>query len=185
MATLGNDLLNLHVALDGCQIVHLVTKDFLFNMATRKHHIRDLDQAKATLLATEFWTRMITGLSNPRARLAAGKGVMKNRCMAFCLALMSTWLKSTGTWEITTTFRALFLKVVRLRAKNRDFFMTRAAEGQLCTDCVSVGELGVNIRPHWDIEVRLRVSNEIHPMLRSAQENIDSVLRPEEANFAV
>jgi hypothetical protein len=78
MATPGNDLLDLHVTLYGCQIVHLMTQDFLFNMTTGKYHIRDFDQTRTTLFTTKPGTRMITRLSNPRARLAARKSVVHN-----------------------------------------------------------------------------------------------------------
>jgi hypothetical protein len=79
MATLRNDLVHFDVALNGGQVPHLMAHELLFNMATRKHHVADFNHAKTTLFTTELRTCMVTGLPNPRTRLAACKAMVHER----------------------------------------------------------------------------------------------------------
>lgn len=95
--------------------------------------------------------------------------------MAHSLALMTTWLESTGTRETAPTFRALPLKVVRFITDNRRVWVARTTESELHADCIRMGELRVGIGPHWDIEVCFSISNEIHAVLSSTEEHIDAV----------
>jgi hypothetical protein len=43
----------------------------------------------------------------------------------------------------------------------------------------------VNISPHRDVEIRLRIPNQVHSILGAAEKNIDSVLRSKETHFTL
>lgn len=95
--------------------------------------------------------------------------------MTRSLALMATWLESTGARETASTLRALHLKVAGFRTENRCSWVAGTTESQFRSDCIRIGELRVDIGPHWDIEVCFRISDEIHAVLSPTEEHVDSI----------
>jgi hypothetical protein len=97
---------------------------------------------------------------------------------------MAARLETLVANERAPAFGALDGEVVGFGAQNRGIRVARTDQPNGRTHGIPLLELLMNIGPHGHLLVRLRVANEVHPVLCSAEQHVDAVLRAEEANLA-
>jgi hypothetical protein len=61
--------------------------------------------------------------------------------------------------------------------------MTRATQLQLIANCLVNSQHAEHVAPHRDVGISRRITNQVHPMLCSAEQDIDPIRRLEKANF--
>lgn len=98
------------------------------------------------------------------------------------LAHVTTVRKTPVARQPASTFWALPWEIIRLRNLNGGVLMPRATETQGVTDCVRCAEQINDFLPHRDVRISIRITDEIHPMLGTANEDVNSVRRPQETH---
>ena len=177
--------LNLAITPKRCHIQRLVACHPVMNMSAGELHAVDGNIALPTLLAAKLWACMLACRAEAGTGLQAVEGIVEALGVARRRAFMPARLETFVAEEGAAALGAPGNKVCRLGAKDWRVRVAWAAERDGRAHGFALAELTDDVRPHWHVLICLCVADEIHAVLRPAEQHVDAVLGAEEANFAV
>lgn len=84
--------------------------------------------------------------------------------------------------EPAPSFGAVCRKLLRLRDLNLGLGVTRAAKSEGRADGILEAQHAEHGGPHGNVGVGVRIADEVHAVLGAAEEDVDAILRPQEAD---
>jgi hypothetical protein len=174
----GNFFLYNCIAMDRSERLSQVAEDVILDMTTGKLDAMHFDATLATgLSAGVLLTRVVARLMRSLARLRACKDSMHGLRVTSGLAHVAAVGQSPLAAQATTTFRAELRKVIRLHHVADSVGMARAAYSQWVAHWVYGSKHLDDFLPHWNVRIRVGVSDKIHSMLGATKKDVDSVGR--------
>lgn len=185
MATADHFLLHLGNAHDAVQVQRLVALEVVLKVPAREANMVDSHHARSALLAAELRAGVIARRASSRAGPRAQIRRMHSWRVALGLTLVSASFQPPFTRQRASALGRQLEKVLWMRTLYRRILVSWTAEVESASDGISLLKSSAHIHPHRDIRVRVGASNEIHAVLGSAEQNVNAVRRPEEADLSL
>lgn len=176
MATSRNNLFHLDRALHPGQIQPLVAL-YRRLVSAGELDVPNYDRTRTTGLSAKLPAHVLAGRPHTGTLARAEERLVQRLGVTPRPALVPARLEAFPTRQVTAAVGALEEKVAWLSAEDGRLGVAGAAERDGVAYCAGVGELRMDVGPHLDSEVRLRVADEVHAVLSAAEEDVDAVLR--------
>ena len=144
-------------------------------MSTRERHVDCQNLARSAGLATQSGAAVGARYSDAWTALDACKGAVHGLRVALGRALVAAAVQAAVTGEVAAAVGTEASEVIGLAAPDWRVAVPRTAEFECRADGIAGLELALDVNPHSNVRVRVRVADEVHAMLGAAQQHIDAV----------